>query len=87
MLNYHLTQHSSRWKGGPGQVVLNAPEQDREQFRKLKSSHISNFIDNKLAALMALSEFDMRLQRFKEENKRLMLSFDGTIERHRNFSI
>jgi hypothetical protein len=85
--HYNLVPHSSRWKGGPGQVVLNAPEQDREQFRKLKSGHIASPIDPELVALTAMSEFDRKLHHFREENKRLMRAFDLDIIRFRKFSI
>ena len=79
LLIYYLNPRSGKWKGGPGQVVLNASEQDREQFRQLKSDHIANFVDNELAAFMAMSEEDQRRHRFREENERLIRLFDESI--------
>jgi hypothetical protein len=73
-------------KPGPGQVVLNAPEEDREQFRKLKSDDVANFIDPGLAAWEAMPEEEKDRHRFDEENKRLLRSFDREIEKHRKFT-
>ena len=82
-----LNPSRSAWKVGPGQVVLSASEQEREQFRQLKSEDIANFADNKLAAFMAMSEEDRQRHQCREENKKLLLAFDREVEKHKKFSI
>jgi hypothetical protein len=71
LLAYYLNPHSKRWSVGVGQVILGASEQDREQFRQLRSKDISDFVDNELAAAKAMSESDRRRNQFRLENKRL----------------
>ena len=86
-LSIRFTPHSKRWKGGPGQVVLNASEADREQFRSLKSNHVANFVDNELAAQLTMSEHDERVVRFKREVRRLLAMFDEEIAKYRKIDL
>ena len=85
LFRYHLIPH--RWKGkGPGQVVLDAPEEDRDKFRQLKSDDIANFVDNELAAFETMGEDARRQWEFNRENQRLLRAFDREIEKHRKFT-
>ena len=83
LLAHSLNPHSKKWNGGPGQVVLNAPEADREQFRKLQSADIANPIDAELAAFQAMSGADLRTFQQRQENKKLLKRFDDELAKHK----
>ncbi len=90
-LESYLREHyykpfSKKWQGGPGAVVLNAPEEDREDFRQLKSEDVADFVDNQLAACQVMSEADNNRSHFELENKRLKQQFDREIEKHKKFT-
>ncbi|MFA5767351.1 MAG: hypothetical protein WC919_05490 [Candidatus Paceibacterota bacterium] len=87
LLAHSLNSHSGRWSGGPGQVVLNAPESDREQFRRLRSADISNPIDAELAAFQAMSGADLQAFKQRQENKRLLKRFDAELAKHKKLEI
>jgi hypothetical protein len=83
LLAHSLNPHSSRWSGGPGQVVLNAPESDREQFRRLRSADIANPIDAELAVFQAMSDADLQKFHQRQANKRLLKQFDAELAKHK----
>jgi hypothetical protein len=68
-------------KPNPGQVVMESPEWDREQFRKLKSSDIANFCDNQQAAWEAMPEDEKERYRRAESDRKLKIKFDQKMRR------
>jgi len=87
LLSHYLNPHSTKWNGGPGQVILNASESDREQFRRLKSADIANPIDAELAVFQAMSGSDLRAFQQRQENKRLLKRFDAELAKHKKIEI
>ena len=87
LLVHSLNSHSSRWSGGPGHVVLNAPECDREQFRRLRSADIANPLDAEAAAFQAMSDADRRRHQRNAENKRLLEQFDAELAKYKKIEV
>jgi hypothetical protein len=62
---------------------MNAPEEDREQFRRLRSADIEHPVDAELAVFMAMSKSDLQTFNQRQENKRLLKKFDAELAKGR----